>query len=231
MTEPHLSISWPVAVVEDHVLQRNRTAELLAADPAIEVVFTGETLPELLTWIESAPATSQPRLVLLDLMVERGPNADPAAVQQLVDDGIKVLLFTAMASPPLVRRMMQVGISGIVGKRDSEADVLTAVHTVLAGEEWITSELAAAIAQDPNRPKLSAQEERALVLYASGLTVDAVATAIGVRRDTAKKYLQRVKDKYAAAGRPLHSKVDMTRAVLADGLSDLSEVGTPVPAR
>jgi len=217
-------------VVEDHLLQRNRTTELLNADPTIDVVFSGESLPELLDWMATSPTAVRPQLVLLDLLVERGPSADPDIVQRLVDDGMRVLVFSAMASPPLVRRMMKAGVSGIVGKRDSEADLLTAVHTALAGGEWITSELALAIAQDPSRPRLSPQEERALVLYASGLTVEAVASAIGVRRDTAKKYLHRVKDKYAAAGRPLHSKVDMTRTVLADGLSDLTDLGAYQPA-
>lgn len=202
-------------------MQRTHTVGLLDAQSGVEVVFSGETLPDFVTWLTTAPHPPRPDLLLLDLMVERGPSADPAIVERLVAGGVRVLLFSAMASPPLVRKMMQVGVSGILGKRDSEQDVVEAVRTVLDGGEWITSELAAAIAQDPARPRLSVQEERALVLYASGLTIDAVATSIGVKRDTAKKYIQRVKEKYAGAGRPLRSKVDMARAVLADGLSDL----------
>lgn len=207
--------------MEDHLFQRVHTAELLATQPDIEVVFSGATLPDFMAWLTAPTPRRAPHVLLLDLMVERGPSADPATVKRLTTGGIEVLLFSAMASPPLVRKMMRVGVSGILGKRDSEADVLAAVRAVLNGQEWITSELAAAIAQDPARPQLSAQEERALVLYASGLTLEAVATSIGVKRDTAKKYLQRVKEKYANVGRPLRSKVDMTRAVLADGLDEL----------
>lgn len=60
-----------VAVVEDHLLQRRRTEELVAAQPGLCAVWSGETLPEFLRWLESAPAEVRPHLLLLDLMVER----------------------------------------------------------------------------------------------------------------------------------------------------------------
>jgi len=57
-------------------------------------------------------------------------------------------------------------------------------------------------------------------LYASGLTLEAVASAIGVQPGTAKKYLERVKDKYAEAGRPVRTKIDLNRAAVRDGYLD-----------
>ncbi|HWL45503.1 MAG TPA: hypothetical protein VNQ73_21360 [Ilumatobacter sp.] len=215
--EVRASVERRVAVVEDHLLQRNNTVALLAAQRDLRVVFAGETLPDLVVWLAGARPEERPHLTLLDLMVDRRPNADPAVVERLIANGVRVLVFSAMASPALVRQMMRVGVSGVVGKRDSEADILAAVRTVLGGGAWTTSELAAVIATDPRRPKLSVQEERALVLYASGLTMEATAAAIGVQRDTAKKYIERVKDKYLAAGRPLRSKLDLHRVVDEDG--------------
>jgi len=55
------------------------------------------------------------------------------------------------------------------------------------------------------------------VLYASGLTLGAVSDALGVKPDTAKTYLARVKTKYAAVGRPVRSKVDLSNAARDDG--------------
>lgn len=54
----------------------------------------------------------------------------------------------------------------------------------------------------PERPKLSDQEERVLVAYASGATPDAAARRAGIKPGTAKQYLDRVKEKYRLAGRP-----------------------------
>ncbi|HEU4674816.1 MAG TPA: hypothetical protein VFS29_02435 [Motilibacteraceae bacterium] len=69
----------------------------------------------------------------------------------------------------------------------------------------------------PTAPALSAQEERTLVLYVSGLKLVAVARRLGVRYDTAKGYLDRVRDKYAAAGRPARTKTELYRVALQDG--------------
>lgn len=214
---------WRVAIVEDHLLHRHRTEELVAGQSGLRVVASCETLQEFVEWLRRTDVRSRPHLLILDLVVDRGRDADPALVRQLVDSGIRVLVFSAMASAPLVRAVLRAGVSGIVGKRDSEDDVIAAVWAVLQRGQWITSELASVMATDSNRPALSDQEERALILYASGLSLEAVAVALNVKRETAKTYLERVKRKYTAAGRPVRTKVDLHREALRDSLIDPPE--------
>jgi DNA-binding NarL/FixJ family response regulator len=213
---------WRVAVVEDHLLQRERTKQLLDGHPGLRVVFTGDSLPDFMRWLGSTTPAERPHLLVLDLVVDRGESADPETVRALTRAGLRVLVLSAMASPPQVREILRAGVGGVVGKRDSEEDIIAAAWTVLGRGQWMTPELAAVIAGDAQRPALSDQEERALVLYASGLTLDAVAESLGVKRDTAKTYLDRVKAKYAGVGRPVHSKVDLSRVALADGYLELT---------
>ena len=211
-----------IAIIEDHLLQRRYAERLLAAQPDMQVVYSGPTLPQFMEWFAAAPQQERPELIVLDLTVERQEPADPLTVAGLVDEGMRVVLFTAMTSPPLVRQMLRAGVSGAIGKRDDEKLILFALRTVLAGNEWTSPELAAVMMQDANRPELSIQEERALVLYASGLTLGAVAESIGVQVGTAKKYIQRVRAKYAAAGRPAGSRFALSRAAIEDGYLGLS---------
>ncbi|WP_053387360.1 response regulator transcription factor [Leucobacter japonicus] len=209
-----------VALVEDHVLQRARTEELLASQPEFDVVFSAASAPEFVAWVRDAPREQRPHLLVLDLMVDRQPSVDVALVEQLLAAGLKIVVLSALASPPLVRGIVRAGVTGIVGKRDSESDILAAIRAVLRGEEWMTTELAGIIAGDPERPKLSLQEERALVLYASGLTVEQVAAAMNIGRETAKQYLDRVKRKYSDAGVPVRSKLDLGRIAWSEGYID-----------
>lgn len=211
---------WRIAIVEDHLLQRRRTEELLGSQDGLSVVFSCETVPQLMAWLSTTAPRTRPHLVTLDLMVERGPHATPEHVRALTRAGIRVVVLSAMASPALVREILQAGVHSVVGKRDREEDIIAAVWAVLGREQWITPELASVIAGDPSRPALSNQEERVMVLYASGLTLDAVAEAVGVQPGTAKKYLERVKDKYAAADRLTRTKVDLRREAIRDGLLD-----------
>lgn len=198
-------------------MQRRRTEEILGDHPGLVPVWSGESLLALRDWLSRAPRANHPHLVVLDLQVDRGPNVDPAHVRELVDAGIRVLVVSALASPDLVRQVLRAGIGGVVGKRDPETDLLAAAWSVLGGGSWVTPELANVMAGDPERPRLSDQEERALVLYASGLTLEAVAQALGVQPDTAKKYLARVKAKYAAAGEQVRSKLELNQVAKRDG--------------
>ncbi|CAM3190199.1 hypothetical protein NODU109028_02610 [Nocardioides dubius] len=209
-----------VAIVEDHLLQRRRTEELVTAQAGLRVVWSGETLPDFVVWLAEAEEAARPHILVLDLQVDRGDSADPDTVRSVVNAGIRVLALSAMASPALVRQILRAGIGGMVGKRDDESAVVGAIWTVLGGGTWVTPELASVMAGDPDRPRLSDQEERALVLYASGLTLESVAEALGVQRDTAKKYLSRVKAKYAAAGQPVRTKLDLNAIAQRDGYLD-----------
>ncbi|MGW8481618.1 response regulator [Microbacterium sp. NPDC055903] len=209
---------WRIAIVEDHLLQRTLTERIVQSDPELAVVFSGETLPDFVRWWRRQSPATRPDLLLLDLVVDRGGFASPVLVERLVEEGLRVGVFSALNSPPLVRQMIQAGANGVIGKRDSEQQILVAIRSMLRGEEWTTPELAAVIAQDANRPQLSDQEERLLALYASGLALDAAAARIGVQPGTAKKYLQRIKEKYRAMGRPADTKLELRRAALADGL-------------
>ncbi|UFS60830.1 helix-turn-helix domain-containing protein [Subtercola endophyticus] len=219
MFEP-LDQPWRIAVVEDHLLQLKRTEELLNSRADLVVVHSSETLPQFVSWLDSAERNSRPHLLLLDLMAERQPSVDPSTVRALVRGGLKVVVLSALASPALVRDVIRSGVGGILGKRDKEEDIVAAVYEVLKGGEWITSELASVIVSDPARPQLSVQEERALVLYSSGLTLESVAVSMGVKPVTAKQYIDRVKAKYTAAGRPVHTKLDLNRVATADGYVD-----------
>jgi len=211
---------WRIAIVEDHLLQRKSTEALIGAQAGLRVVWSGETLPEFEAWLATVPDGKRPQLLILDLMVERGPSVDPDRVREFTRSGIRVLVLSAMASPELVRKILRAGVGGIAGKRDTEENIVGAIWTILGRGHWLTPELAAVIAGDAERPKLSDQEERALVLYASGLTLAAVAEAIGVKQDTAKKYLSRVKAKYAETGRPASTKLDLHKIAQQYGYLD-----------
>lgn len=211
---------WRVAIAEDHTLQRARLEQLLEADEGFEMVFSGETAPELMTWLRTIPARSRPHLIVLDLLVDRQPSVDVELVKSLLISGVRILVCSALSSPVLVRRVLRAGVTGVVAKRDSEADVLAACRAVAEGGRWMTPELSAVIDRDDHRPKLSAQEERSLVLYASGLTIGELGAAMNISPETAKQYLDRVRKKYAAFGLPIRTKIDFGRIAWAEGYLD-----------
>jgi len=156
-------VGYRIAIVEDHLLQRKYAVSLIARQQDMTVAFSGESLPEFISWLRAHPESRLPDLLLLDLMVDRQRSARPETVKQLVDQGCRVILFSALGSPVLVRKMVHAGVHGVLGKRDEDRNILAALRTVLDGGQWMSPELAQVLSHDQQRPKLSDQEERVLL--------------------------------------------------------------------
>jgi two-component system nitrate/nitrite response regulator NarL len=90
---------------------------------------------------------------------------------------------------------------------------------VALGKDWISSRLAYIFATDdaPDRPELSAQETRALQLYATAMAMKSVARRMCISEGTAKQYVGRVREKYARAGRAAPTKLDLYYRAVEDG--------------
>ena len=131
---------------------------------------------------------------------------------------MRVVALTADAPDHVVRTLMDAGVEGIVSSRESEGVVLAVVDAVRRGARAWSPRTRATLDALAVRPALSVQESRLMVLYASGLTIGEVADRLGVRGDTARKYLNRVKAKYAAVGRPVRTKTELSHAARDDGL-------------
>jgi len=67
------------------------------------------------------------------------------------------------------------------------------------------------------RPKLSASEREALVLYVQGNSTREVADMLNVQYEMAKTFLRRAREKYARAGRPASRRADLVRRATEDG--------------
>lgn len=202
-----------VAIVDDHALVRDGLASTCQAHPGTDVVYAGDNLDDL------AALPEPPGLVLLDLDLD-GRTVAREDAEAILDRGTAILVVSALGSPDTVRAMLRAGVTGFVSKRESSEALHDAIDAVIAGDSWTTPDLAAMLAGDPERPQLSDQEQRALVLYASGLKIQSVARQLGVKPTTAKEYIERVRSKYAAVGRPAPTKVHLHNVAKEDGLLD-----------
>ena len=96
---------------------------------------------------------------------------------------------------------------------------MAAIEAALRGEKYTSAEAAAAMLADSDSlVDLSDQERRAMVLYASGLKMRAVARHMGVSESTAREYIRRLRAKYEKAGAPLPSKTELYRMAQREGI-------------
>jgi DNA-binding NarL/FixJ family response regulator len=208
----HLEAFARVGVVDDHEATMLGVAAILAATEDLRVVGHGPTVAGLLA------AGGAFDVVVLELRLADGslPRDNVAALAAV---GARVLAFTSGEDPALVRSAAQAGVYGMVRKSEPPEALLAALRRTVRGEVAASTDWAAAIDADrDSAPRLTAREVEVLALYASGQKADRVARLLGISRDTVLDHVRRIRAKYADADRPAHTKVDLYRRAVEDGV-------------
>lgn len=204
-----------IAIIEDHPLMREALqGRLTASLGEVDVVYSGSSIADALAAFAATPVDC----VVLDL--DLGDGSSPVRnTASLVDAGYRVLIVSALADPATVRAALRAGALGFVSKAAALDDLSQSLHATLAGEPSTSRDVAAALYSDESPSvALSERERTAMVLYASGLKIDAVARRMGVKTSTAQEYIRRVREKYLRAGTQLSSKTDLYRQARDEGL-------------
>ena len=111
------------------------------------------------------------------------------------------------------------GVKGYVSKQAESATFIEAVAATLRGEDYSSPEvISALLSAKGSEVKLSDQERRAMVLYASGMKMTSVARQMGITPGTADEYIKRVRVKYRKAGISVSTKTDLYRVAKSEGL-------------
>ncbi|WP_068165506.1 response regulator transcription factor [Rhodococcus phenolicus] len=215
-----------VGVVEDHESVVLGLGAMLATEPDLELVCAAPTVKELLA------LNARLDLAVLDLRLEDG-SSPKSNVEQLRAAGLETLIFTGAENPYLVRSAARAGVLGVVRKSAPAAVVVEAIRTAAAGGQVVSTEWAAAIDGDPDLGDvgLSPRQLEVLELYASGEKLDRVARLTGLAPQTVNDYLQRIRQKYAEAGRPAPTKTDLYKRAVEDGWLPIPERPRPGEGR
>ena len=204
-----------IGLIEDHEVVHVGLRGLIGTVPGWELAVVARSVREL----DLAGGGVKLDLVLLDLRLDDGssPGDNVTALQAA---GIATLAYTAGEDPALLRAAARAGVLGVVRKSDGVPVLIASIRRALLGEAVATTDWAAALDADTAiaDAQLSPRERQVLALYASGETAHGIAEAMGLSRDTIVNYVGRIRTKYALAGRPASTKVDLHVRAREDGL-------------
>ena len=202
-----------IAHVDDHETVQLGFAILLADQPDITLVSSVFTVDDLV------PRLGEIDLVVLDIRLSDGSTIERnlALLQQ---HDARVLAFPAADNPAELRAASRAGVLGIVRKSESRDVILEAIRSAARGSTVATTEWAAALDADPllSSAGLSPKEREVLALYAAGDKSVTVAHRAGLSAATVAEYVRRIRYKYAMAGRPAATKVDLYKRAVEDGI-------------
>lgn len=189
-----------VLIADDDDLMRAGLAELLTADPEIEVVGQASTGREAIKKVRHL----RPDVVLMDV---RMPDLDGiAATQELARTApeTRVLILTTFEQDDYIFGGLRAGASGFLLKRTKPEELLAAVRTIAAGESLlspsVTRRVIDRMAAQPT-PNLDDQEKlksltprewEVLELLARGLSNREIAAALTIEESTIRTHVKRV---------------------------------------
>jgi DNA-binding NarL/FixJ family response regulator len=179
-----------VLLVDDHALFRESVAQVLAADPSMEIEHCG-SIRQALHMLSQRHFD----LVLLDhdLGSERASQFLPAARQEGYEG--RVLVVTAWISDTEARRLMRQGVSGIFLKEGALSELSRSIRVVAAGGTWMESSVAHAPermgeAEASTVPVFNDRQRQVLRFVVEGLSNKEIAWRLQISESYVKAILQ-----------------------------------------
>jgi DNA-binding NarL/FixJ family response regulator len=206
-----------VLLADDHEVMREGLKLLLARDPGVTVV--GEARDG-----ESAVAVAlkcRPDVVLMDVSMPAvdGIAATRAMIEALPN--VKVIGLSMHADQTHVTQMLRAGAVAYILKEGAFLEVSTAIHTVCAGQHYLSPTLASVVVGALRNPgtssdsthSLTPREREILRCIALGMNTKSIALSLGLSGKTVDGHRRNLMEKLG-----LHSVAELTRLAVRQGL-------------
>lgn len=147
-------------------MMREALADRLAChSAATRIAYAGDSIEDAL----KASSECRPACVILDLDLGDGRPAMETVTRVLQLDA-PILIVSAAATPQSVQGAISRGARGYLSKQSPAHEFQQPVEATMRGEVCVSPELAAMlVVRTSGSVQLSPQEERALLLYSSGM--------------------------------------------------------------
>lgn len=203
-----------VVAVDDHaVVLAGVRAWCALADPPIEVLDAGTSVS--VAWLEPG---SKADVVVLDLQLDRSGPAY-GDLKRLVDAGRRVVVYSGRADRETVLNCVDIGAFTYLTKAEGEEHLVAAIQAAACDGTYTPPMLSGAFGTDdrPNRPTLAPREKEVLLEWFHCESKEMVAKRLGITVSRVNHCLERVRLKYAKAGREAPTKAALVARLIQDG--------------
>jgi len=215
-----------ILLVDDHAVVRGGLRMLLAADPDLDIVGEAENGMQGIRMAGEL----QPDVVLMDISMPDMNGIEATRRIKAQYPNIAVLALTMHEDDQYFFEMLAAGASGYVPKRAAPNDLISAIQAVRGGGMFLFPSVARTLVQDylqrREQPSdapgpqgfedLTEREREVLTLIAEGRTNQEIADLLVISIKTVNRHRENIMAKLN-----LHSRVELVRYAIAQGLIDL----------
>ncbi|GAB4546261.1 MAG: response regulator transcription factor [Anaerolineales bacterium] len=208
-----------VLLADDHAVLRAGLRLLLTSQNEFDVVGEASSGMETLSLAEQ----TQPDLILLDLNMPNLGGLDALPSLRKMVPSAQILILTMHDDPQYLRQALKHGASGYVLKKAADAELLSAMRTVLRGEVYVQPSMTRILLEDmlPASQSatedlwgaLSEREREVLKMVALGHTSAEIAEQLSLSAKTVETYRARGMEKLG-----LRTRAALVRFALQHGV-------------
>lgn len=209
-----------VLIADDHAIVCGGLRALLKAEPDMELAGEATGGNEA---IELA-GKLEPDVVVLDISM---PDLDGIQVTRAIKaqfPKLRILILTVHADEGLLREAIRAGAAGYILKCAAEAELISAIRTVMRGELYVDPSMVRLLLSDEAKPAaprpgplepLTNREIEVLKLIALGYTNRQIGESLTISVRTVEGHRANISQKLG-----LHSRVELVRYARERGLLD-----------
>lgn len=194
-----------ILLVDDHPLVRKGLASVISSQADLQVVGEAGAATEAMRLIE----TERPDLVVIDLTLEDGHGLDLIRQSRQSFPGVRLLAVSMHDEALFAERVLQSGGQGYVHKARAADEIITAIRQILAGQTYLSPELAEQMGRKPRHGsssveaqqlpstvgQLSNRELAVFEMIGQGWTTRQIADRLSLSHKTVETHRERIKRK------------------------------------
>jgi DNA-binding NarL/FixJ family response regulator len=206
-----------ILLADDQNILRKGLRSLFETREGYEIIGEAENGVEAKTLARQL----QPDIILMDITMPIMNGIEATENIMLLDASIKIIALSVHSDKRFIEKVIGAGAKGYLRKDCDFDELLYAIKTVLAGNQYISPNLGGGkgstvtpktVAQPPEQP-LSSRERQVLVCVAQGKTTKEIADELNLSAKSIERYRQTVMEKLN-----LHTIADLTRYAISEGL-------------
>jgi two-component system, NarL family, response regulator DevR len=194
-------------LVDDHEVVRSGLRAMLEAAGDMRVVAEAGTVAEAIAEAERVT----PDVIVMDVRLADGSGIEATREIRARRPESRVLMLTSFADDEALFASIMAGASGYVLKQIRGGDLVRAIRSVGQGQSLLDPAVTAIVLErlrrgkhllrDERLARLSAQEERILVLVAEGRTNREIGARLNLAEKTVKNYVSTILSKLGVGRR------------------------------
>ena len=195
MTEP-----VKIVIADDHAIVAGGLRQLLEGEDGFEVVAEAEDVESARRYLRG----HHPDVLVLDLNMPGEPSIEAIPKLRAEFPDTQIVVLTMQNEPAYARSALSAGVLGYVLKESADAELVEAIRSAVAGEQYLNPRLGAKVAAEPppGPPDgLSDRELEILRLIALGFTNSHVAEELFLSVRTVETHRAHIQQKLGLSDR------------------------------